>query len=413
MEQAARDHPNPALSVDVGPLLDQAEDETLFLQQFCRQFGYFPDFLNVKRLGSYLDAVVPGSSKAAHKDAAATIASVLATATRALVRMEADWLEAAGGDEEAYPVPLIVVVGFTGENRASKQGDVLFQSMVRWSAVVAENKLARVVFVGDSTWAKLAMLDALSDRADLLEERALDDAPPSLVRTWLSERILGGDVPPQELDDALRVVGGRFADLQVLTRHLRHGRAPQAAVEEMLGVAVSATRAHLERGGKEQTQLCRAVKLLSNAETPQVSYEVFLWEVSRGDETAVRGLVTKGFVTVQGRGTQTATVCAVSPLYREAFRRLVRHGTSHLYELANVKEHIAREQARCDELEQELCRLQAVDDVERETGRALMDPNSTLAARKVFLLDQIQEQHEKLERWHSERRHLARIISKK
>merc|ERR1712039_542097 len=78
-----------------------------------------------------------------------------------------------------------------------------------------------------------------------------------------------------------------------------------------------------------------------------------------------------------------------------------------------VKEDIKRENDKIDSYEQQLGRLQEVDDGKREKWRGLPDPNEALRKRKEQLLGLILEQHKKLERYHQARRDAMKILGER
>lgn len=86
-------------------------------------------------------------------------------------------------------------------------------------------------------------------------------------------------------------------------------------------------------------------------------------------------------------------------------------GQSAIHDLEVAKEDIKREQSKIDEYEVQLVRLQEVDDVLREKGRKLPDPNEALLARKEQLLQLIDEQHHKLKGYHKARLQAVEVLS--
>merc|ERR1719305_251059 len=104
--------------MDFTALLENVADEHRFLRDFCHFFGYRPDMLSVQRLGSVLDSIAPGSSKAVKDDARQLVQKVLFTTTRVLERMRQEFQ----GKDEEYAYPLFIITGFSGANRSSHLG---------------------------------------------------------------------------------------------------------------------------------------------------------------------------------------------------------------------------------------------------------------------------------------------------
>lgn len=189
-----------------------------------------------------------------------------------------------------------------------------------------------------------------------------------------------------------------------------------------------------------------------------VPYDVFLWNVLKGDELVFRQMLVSQLITVDfedGSGPAGAksasasssttfqhhqhhdseststgnggrdddrtnkqlrrrVVKAGSPLFQEVYQRLHSDdGLRAVYGREVMLEEIAKCEKRLDNYERDLVRLQEVDDVKREKYRDLSDPNKTLQARKRFLLDLIQEEHDKLEKFHAKRREFQKTLKER
>ena len=149
-----------------------------------------------------------------------------------------------------------------------------------------------------------------------------------------------------------------------------------------------------------------------------VPHDTFLWTVFRGDEAALRSMLQSNLITVSPRNEAPAegmlrrrVVQPGSPLFAEVYRRLVRlPGQSAVLDLEVAREDLKREQEKIDQYEVQLVRLQEVDDVLREKGRGLPDPNKALLARKEQLLGLIEEQHKKLQGFHQARLRASKVL---
>merc|ERR1719436_1387641 len=141
---------------------------------------------------------------------------------------------------DSYPasgVPLIVIDGFTAENKARREG--FFDSLVTWAAYVSEEHLARVLFIADSTFAEPAMLAALGNRPERMEVRELHDGSPDALRR-VFQRHFGPNCRACSLTDAeVACIGGRFRDISALAEQVHRGTAPAEAVKRLLRGAES------------------------------------------------------------------------------------------------------------------------------------------------------------------------------
>eukprot|EP00927_Polykrikos_kofoidii_P029338 TRINITY_DN25384_c0_g1_i1.p1 TRINITY_DN25384_c0_g1~~TRINITY_DN25384_c0_g1_i1.p1 ORF type:complete len:949 (+),score=124.42 TRINITY_DN25384_c0_g1_i1:131-2977(+) len=399
-----------AIWLDVRPMLEGVEDNK-FLSDFCGPLGYWPTPFLDRQASAFLDLMLPGTGKLKRdNEMIGAVQRVLASLNQALL----GWNAMTCSDDGQGAMPLFVIDGFTAENKNIHAG--LFDALVKWAAYVSEAQLARVLFIGDSSFAEPAVLQALGNRPERLTVEHLGDADMKTVRRILHSYL--GEKSAKFTDMELATVGGRFRDLASLVTQLRDGADFQESVSQLLEANIMTVRTLLATGqpGAEwtRTQLWRAVRLLAEAPDESVPFDVFLWSVFRGDEVALRSMTRSLLIEADlngaSRGTSSfavggsQTVRAGSPLYGEVFRRLAREqGIAAVLDLEVASEDIRREQSKVEALQAELVSLQEVDDIRREKGRSLPDPNDALRKRKLQILGLISEQQAKLERFHQSR----------
>lgn len=407
-----------AVTVDVGTMLDQASDEQVFVNRFCRAFGYWPAPLAERQLTAVLDLVMPGSGKLGQGSEVLNIVQrILSLVTQALTAWRLTQLQGSASPD-AYRPPLFVIEGFTSENKDRYPG--FFELLVTWASYVSGAQLARVLFIADNSFAEPMILAALKDQPEKLDVQQLRDADRAAVQATLQRR-LGVEMS----DDELRAVGGRFRDIQALFANVQGGAEPHMAVRRLVEAAAMTVRTLLvtgQPGAKwSRPQLWKAIRLLASMEPGgAVPYDVFLWGVFRGDEGALRSMLQSNLIAVvhaaeamEGDLTRRVVVPG-SPLYAEVFRRLVlNEGVAAVFDLEVAKEDIKREQKTLEAYEADLVRLQEVDDVRRMKGRNLQDPNEALRKRKTQLLDLLLEQQKKLEGYHKARRDAMAILKQR
>mmetsp|Transcript_68381 Transcript_68381/g.198208 ORF Transcript_68381/g.198208 Transcript_68381/m.198208 type:complete len:936 (+) Transcript_68381:83-2890(+) len=388
-------------------------DDRIFLQQLCKPFSYWPTQGMDRQMTALLDLILPGSSKLSREnEALVMVQRVLSCVTAALGRWRIRRLMSTHGwdDLPASGVPLIVIDGFTAENKGRRGS--FFESVVTWAAYISEEQLARVLFIADSSFAEPSILAALGNRPERLEVRELHDAKPAALASIL-DRHFGEEQKACRLtDDEIECIGGRFRDICALAEQVHRGTSSSDAVRRLTQGAESTVRNLLMRGqeGAKWTrpQLWRAVKLLSKATQEHgVPYDVFLFHVFRGDEAALQSMKESNLIAVapvelyahhgarMGHNRNMAQrhkVLPGSPLFLEAYRRLSMHtGFTAVLDLEVAKEDIKREQVVLDAYEAELVKLQEIDDVYHNKRRSLTDPNEALRMRKVQLLELIRE----------------------
>lgn len=425
-----------AVVINVTTMLEAggSADDQVFLRSMGRAFGYWPAQGMDRQMTALLDLLLPGSGKLSREnEVLVAVQRILSCVTWALVGWRQMVSKSTGA--EAKAAPLFIIDGFTSENKDRREG--FFNSLVNWAAYVSEARLGRVLFICDSSFGEPSILAALGDRPERLEVQQLKDADKTSVR-----RILERHCASALTDEELAAVGGRFRDISALVAHVEEGCPPHEAVRKLIDASEFTVRTLLMTGqpGVKWTrpQLWRAVRLLAGSDaTVGVPYDVFLWSVFRGDESALRSMKESNLISVVGKGVdpiesrtrpsagssssptlaQAAKQFQVmpgSPLHAVVYRRLVQfEGLAAVLDMEVAKEDIKREQATLDTYEAELSRLQEVDDVKLWKGRALTDSSKALDKRKAQLLEHILEQHNKLEKYHEARRKAQDALHKR
>lgn len=410
-----------AVHVGIGAILEQSAEDSIFLQRFSKAFGYSPVPLAEKHISTLLEMMVPGSSKLGRaSENMAQIQRVLSCVTNALLT----WREHMSRSKMmAEDAPLFVINGFTSGNVTRYPG--LFEALVVWAAYVADAQLARVVFIADNSFGEQAMLAALKNRPEKLDVWELRDAPTLHVRSLVARRV-GQDISDGLTDADLLAVGGRFRDVAALILHLEQGDSPAEAVRSLVEAAAMTVRTLLIFKDSDcewsRTQLWRTVRLFasfSKSTSEGIPYDVFLYQIFRGDEMALRSMRQANLINVVFDADASAgslrqrRILPGSPLFAEVFRRLVRdEGFAAVLDLEVAKEDIARENKTLGTYEKELVQIQEVDDVRHDKGRGIHDPNEALRTRKVQLLGLILEQQKKVEKFHDARRSAMALVKK-
>mmetsp|Transcript_96646 Transcript_96646/g.202003 ORF Transcript_96646/g.202003 Transcript_96646/m.202003 type:complete len:964 (-) Transcript_96646:327-3218(-) len=425
-----------AIYIDVASMLEAggAVDDSIFLRHLCRSVGYWPAQGMDRQMTALLDLMLPGSGKLSRENEVLVAAQrVFSSTTGALIAWRNRWLRKSSDPSVLPPLPLIIIDGFTAENKARREG--FFETIVTWAAYVSEHQLARVLFTADSSFAEPAMLSALGNRPERLDVQELTDADTTVVRSVL-EQHFGGTFDLSE--EELATIGGRYRDITTLVAMIHDGSDPKEAVGRLVDGAEKIVRNLLMRGqhGVKWTrpQLWRAVKLLANTtgSDASVPYDVFIYNVFRGDEIALQSMKESGLITVtarprgmfetnpdktvssQERAARGYKVLPGSPLFAEVYWRLAHHtGLAAVLDLEVAKEDIKRETATLEAYEADLVRLQEVDDVKLYKSRGLKDPNEALRKRKEQLLELILEQHKKLEGYHKARRDALHTLNQR
>ena len=219
-----------------------------FLRAFSRAVGYWPAQGMDRQLSAVLDLMLPGSGKQLSRENELLVAvqRVLFATTQALRSWKA---RRSSHTFHFDATPLILVSGFTSENKDRRPG--FFEALVSWAAYVTEAKLARVVFVADSSFGEASILGHLKDRPERLSVFQVQDVQEACVRNILKQHL--GDLDISDISDQqLRAIGGRYMDISAMLGHMRHGVAASEAVR----LAAGNCRGHSEAAAAHGPAQC-------------------------------------------------------------------------------------------------------------------------------------------------------------
>ena len=422
------------LYIDAARLLERPAGDD-FVKALCETVGFAPGFGFVTWLGAVVDMFsgAGGASKgpagAMAKQSTETI-KVLELVSRALLdvrsasasskrrhiraaaesdggdlRVSASTRGAGGKDEEddeddADEVPLLVIEGFTEENR-EKQAQFM-STLVQWSQQMTSQGLARVLFLTDTSLAErvtYSMADVKTAEVQL-GDASLEQAS-EFVRQSL--RVPALDDATRE---AVRVVGGRYADLVMLVRALQSSSSTSSAsssagaararevAEEIAAGAESMLRqllfspplpsqsASTSGNTWSRVQLWQTIMKLAESPIGQAGYDDVLFNIFQGDDAALRALVRADLLRIvrvpsvfpepspspssprplsspaPASAASQYVVVPGSPVLLEAMRRSAQRPQFRAgLDVLVLKHLVAQETAKVQAMEQELERL--------------------------------------------------------
>eukprot|EP00698_Gefionella_okellyi_P003147 TRINITY_DN12943_c0_g1_i1.p1 TRINITY_DN12943_c0_g1~~TRINITY_DN12943_c0_g1_i1.p1 ORF type:complete len:801 (-),score=201.24 TRINITY_DN12943_c0_g1_i1:23-2260(-) len=371
------------VTLDVGAILERGDDE--FLKRFAEAVGFFPSATALSALTGMLETFTGGGSKSTGNPTTSHVLKILECVTAALIRLQ----PAAEAGKEDYP--LFIIDGFTADNK--DKHDHFLNILAQWAMLVSSSHLARVVFVGDSAFGDESMYQAMQ-REDLLDIITLNDATQEAAEHFIKRSV--DPKFPVEASEVVGILGGRFIDLCTFVDKVNDGIPTQQAVEEIVNAAMVTVRSQLmgARMHKEakwnRLQLWQTMIALVNS-NGALRYDDILFTVFRGDDLALRSLVKTDLVHVEVVYGPDL-IRAGSSVLLEAFRRMTQEPSLRAgMDLAVVKQKIEIEMAKITAAEDELVKIQEVQD---SVGR--YSDMTAIAARKQFLLSYIDEIHAKV-----------------
>ena len=327
-----------------------------------------------------MDAFTPGAGKAAVTTKTTNILKILDILSASVAKIK-------------DPEPLIIIDGFTVENKNKHEG--FMKMLMQWAAYVTRSQKARVIFVADSTFEAEGGLHEIIPTA-AIDEIVLGDVSLDTAVSTIGQQ-LGTELAP-EVVETLRVLGGRFTDLRALLRRIQGGQSPQDAVQEMLTVSCNRVRDAMFSGTVKldctNAQLWQLI--VQMAEHADLSYDDVLFSIFKGNSTPLRSLVRSNLFIMVPSHNGEMRIFAGSPLLQSAFKQLandplLRPGMDQLVYASLVQ----AETKKVTDYEAELVQL----NLSGEANRA-----ESTTDRKAFLLTALADSQRKIAVYDAKRR---------
>ena len=389
VEQALKNR-KYALTVDC-KAITEANGESGIIRKLAASVGYRPVFSWANSMSSMVDLAVQSTTgvKAGFSETfEAQISNILHTAASALKEVALSTRKRnEPGTEESYlgdhpeDRTVVVVDNFlykSDENKSSS--GVVYEKVAEWAAGLVQNRSAHVIFVtNDGSFSKI-LSRVLPDRA--VRHVPLGDVPLDVARKYILSRLeentkknedkseVDARLPDlTELDEHIRTIGGRLADLEILATRIRAGQGPAQAVTEIVNQNASEIVKNFVLAGGEGFGVEQAWWLIKTmAEKGTLSYDEVLQEpaLSTGPAApadALDALATAELINVSSRRGFPVQVSAGRPTYQAAFKVLAADGELRRRMDRTVLEALASaEKKKIGEVEKELALLGALPD---------------------------------------------------
>lgn len=382
VEQALKDR-KYVLTVDC-KAITEASGEGGIIRKLAAAVGYRPVFSWANSISSMLDLAVQSTTgvKAGFSETFETqISKILHTAATALKevalsgrrRGDEATEEAFLGDHPADRT-VVVIDNFLHKSEENKSGSgVVYETMAEWAATLVQNHAAHVVFVTNEPGSAKVLERALPDRA--IRQVPLGDVPLDAARNFILSRLeeeAGVDESrvkrpaPEGLDEHIRTIGGRLADLEILATRLKSGQEPGQAVSEIVGQSASEIVKNfiLRPSADASFSVEQAWWLIKTiAERGRLSYDEALLHpaLTTGPASAtdaLDALAAAELVSLRTRRGFPVEVTAGKPIYKAAFQILAEDGELRKrMDRAVLKTLAAAEKKKIEEAERELALL--------------------------------------------------------
>lgn len=375
--------PRNSLFLDFEDLL-KITNEDEFIREFLRKIGFYPSFVAIETVGSLLDAITPGAGRAAITTPQSKIQKAL--------KIFSDVMHSLAEKPESS-IPLIVIDGFTDTNQVKNKPYVseIINTLELW----VNCKIARVIFVGDTTFEATGGLSSLIPSASVEKITLTDlDDETSLKKIRKELKVEIDDDEKKELENAIHIIGGRLGDISGFINRVNSGQTPSQAIFDIIESSKEEIKnilfEHKQSNRSFSTmQLWKILSII--AESKEITYDYILFSIFKGDDKSFRSLIeTKLFTMQQKPKTSTDIIKASSPIMQRAFEEiyndsLIRPGM----DLYVARSSLTSEESLLKTYEEELVHI-------RNSG---LYGEAQLANRIKYLLNKFNSSQEKIEEY--------------
>lgn len=430
VEQALKDR-KYVLTVDC-KAITEASGEGGIIRKLAAAVGYRPVFSWANSISSMLDLAVQSTTgvKAGFSETFETqISKILHTAATALKEVALSGKRRGDeATEEAFlgdhpeDRTVVVIDNFLHKSEENKSGSgIVYETMAEWAATLVQNHAAHVVFVTNEPGSAKVLERVLPDRA--IRQVPLGDVPLDAARNFILSRLEEADEEagadgervkrpaPEGLDEHIRTIGGRLADLEILATRLKSGQEPGQAVSEIVGQSASEIVKNfvLRPSADASFSVEQAWWLIKTiAERGRLSYDEALLHpaLSTGPASAsdaLDALAAAELVSLRTRRGFPVEVTAGKPIYEAAFQILAEDGElRRRMDRAVLKTLAGAERKGIEDVERELALLGGFPEGWRKGG----------GGRIEYLAKKMKDGQGKIEEYEAQMKRLAAAKSR-
>lgn len=440
MDQSLKGRKN-VLMIDCKPIVE-ARGESGIIKRLATAVGYRPVFSWANNVSSMVDLAVQSTTgvKAGFSETMDsqvnkilhTTASALkdvALSNRSSKDKDTDLSEDAYLEAHPEQRPVVVIDNFLHK---ADDKTIIYDKVAEWAASVVQNNVGHVIFLtSDSSFTK-TLSKALPDR--VFREISLGDLDAEVAKKYVVGRLdedaqTSGrkskkdesDKPTvhrpdlDELDSCIQTLGGRLTDLEFLSRRLKTGQSPRAAVDEIVNESATDISKMFLIGKVESENKKWSIQqawllVKSLAESPTLRYNQVLLSPtfassitsSASDgEAALESLTSSELISVKFHRGRPQSITAAKPLYQAAFSALVRDPVLK----AKMDLGVLSEEAKIE--------ARTIDSAEKELALLGSLPNKTYetSGRISYLLTKLDGSQVKITKLEKEMAGLKRILN--
>ncbi|PHH60698.1 hypothetical protein CDD82_2243 [Ophiocordyceps australis] len=382
------------LLIDCKPIAE-ASGEAGTIKNLAGAMGYRPVFSWANSISSMIDLAVQSTTgvKAGFSETlesqmtkilqtTATALKEVALAGRSNKDKDANLSEDAFLEAHAERRPVVVIDNFLHKN---DEKTIVYDRIAEWAASLVQNNVAHVIILTSDTAYSKPLSKAMPNR--VFRTISLGDMETGVAKEFVMSRLddsLRGEKEAlhiAQLDECVRVLGGRLTDLEFLARRIKAGQSPQEAVDEIVNEnATDIVKMFLQPATSNQEdkkwsmqQAWALVRCLANS--PWVNYNdivlspnfvTSMTASATNGEAALKALADTELITLTTHLGRPSRIYPGKPVHREAFAVLMQdEDLCKIMDLAILEELKALETREFRTIESELIQLASLQTTPR------------------------------------------------
>ncbi|RIB02871.1 RNA12 protein [Gigaspora rosea] len=310
-------------------------------------------------------------------------------------------------------IPIVVIDSFMTKDTTER--DEIWNHLAKLASLLVDNGVAHVVFVSSNVGIVKSLSKVFPNRT--FNYCNLTDAPTERAVNLVNMNVDGYNI--EELEEQVKILGGRVTDLRVFINKIRSGQTPQDALNDLI------TKANIEIrkiGFGDDTDDAKTIpwkgiqfwKVMKElVQNDHVSYDAIKFSpFFNGDDTAIRAMEEAELITILQLSGRPDQIQPGKPLYKAAFAQ-IRSDTlfAAIMELQTAQFMLSFETAKITKCEEELEKLGHL--FVKQEGKWLLGGGHVPASvdeRVKFLLARMQKHHSSAEKWQTEVDRLKKAV---
>ncbi|CAG8677701.1 11945_t:CDS:2, partial [Dentiscutata heterogama] len=417
-----------------------SHNENEVILKLAKQVGYFPVFSLLISMSNLIDglasAMIGNKTLGFSSSTDSEIKKILDTFAIALHDISPDSLTKKRQRKsnkfvepqfvESYDpadIPIVVIDSFMTKDTTERQE--IWSHLAKVAALLVDNGVAHVIFVSSNVGIVKSLSKAFPNKT--FNYCNLTDAPNERAVNLVKTNVEGYNV--EELEEHVKILGGRVTDLRFFINKIRGGQTPQDALNDLIAKANIEIRKIGFGDDTDDTktipwkgiQFWKVMKeLIQNDYVcnfslfKDVSYDAIKFSAFfNGDDTSIRAMEEAELITILQLSGRPDQIQPGKPLYKAAFIQIISDSLfAATMELQTAQFMLSLETGKINKCEEELEKLGHL--FVKQEGKWLLGGGHVPASveeRVKFLLARLQKHHVSAEKWQTEVDRLKKVVA--